>query len=48
MDDISPAYAAALKNYLHAVEVALQQGNATEHAYRPALKALIEALTGRS
>ncbi|HEX5960978.1 MAG TPA: hypothetical protein VFY97_07000, partial [Rhodanobacteraceae bacterium] len=36
----------ALKTYLAAVEQACRAGNATEHTYRPALKALIEALGG--
>ena len=38
--------AAALKEYLRLVESALRQGNATEHTYRPAFKALLEALAG--
>ncbi|MCX5832042.1 MAG: DNA methyltransferase [Deltaproteobacteria bacterium] len=32
------------KDYLQAVENALQAGNATEHTHRPALKALLESL----
>lgn len=36
----------ALKNYVVAIEQALKAGNATEHTYRPALKALIEAIGG--
>jgi len=36
----------ALKTYLAAVEQAHRAGNATEHTYRPAFKALIEALAG--
>ncbi|HET7593298.1 MAG TPA: type ISP restriction/modification enzyme, partial [Rhodanobacteraceae bacterium] len=36
----------ALKTYLAAVEQAFRAGNATEHTYRPAFKALIEALAG--
>ena len=36
----------ALKAYLAAVEQAYRAGNATEHTYRPAFKALIEALAG--
>lgn len=38
--------AEALKTYLAAVQQALRAGNATEHTYRPAFKALIEALAG--
>ena len=34
----------AIKHYLQAIEQALKAGNATEHTYRPALKALLEAL----
>jgi predicted helicase len=36
----------ALKTYLAAVEQAYRAGNATEHTYRPAFKALIETLAG--
>jgi hypothetical protein len=36
----------ALKSYLAAVEQAFRAGNATEHTYRPAFKALIETLAG--
>ena len=36
----------ALKTYLAAVQQAYRAGNATEHTYRPALKALVEALGG--
>ena len=36
----------ALKIYIAAVEQAHRAGNATEHTYRPAFKALIEALAG--
>ena len=32
------------KDYLQAIENALQAGNATEHTHRPALKALLESL----
>ncbi|MGH8190595.1 MAG: hypothetical protein ACREP2_04030, partial [Rhodanobacteraceae bacterium] len=41
-----PPTADALKTYLAAVEQAYRAGNATEHTYRPAFKALIEALAG--
>jgi hypothetical protein len=34
---------ARFKNYLAQVEQAYKAGNATEHTYRPALKALLEA-----
>lgn len=34
----------ALSTYLHEVERELESGHATEHTYRPALKALIEGL----
>ena len=41
---IAPAaVATAVAAYLHAVEAALQRGNATEHTFRPAIKALFEA-----
>lgn len=36
----------AIKTYLAAIEGALKAGNATEHTYRPALKALLEAIGG--
>ena len=35
-----------LKSYLAALEQAYRAGNATEHTYRPAYKALIEAIAG--
>lgn len=34
----------AIADYLKRIEQALQAGNATEHTYRPALKALVEAI----
>lgn len=41
-----PSIADPLKSYLAAVEQAYRAGNATEHTYRPACKALIEAIAG--
>ena len=33
----------AISGYLHKIEQALAAGNATEHTYRPAFKALVES-----
>ena len=37
----------SVQAYLRDVEQALRAGNATEHTFRPALKALLEILSGR-